>query len=432
MTVWDLMSLVVENLSRQKGRVVLTAVGVIIGTAAVVLLISLGVGLQQNAASQLGGIGDLTKIQVLPIFGEPDPNTGQPAASTPLTDDTVAQLRELPGVTAVVPQDYLQSWGYITLGRAQGSGQFIGVGTDNLADLGVRVQGGTLDIKRGSVVVGSSIPQSFYDPFAPPSNEPPEPVDLLNKQVTITLVKWASDGTEVHKTVRATVSGIISEVHDEPDWSVYFPLDEIAGYNTWILGQPIDRNKEGYRMIIVKATSVEEVLDIADQITAMGYQAFTPQTFVQGVQGFYTVLQVVFGGVGAIALLVAAIGIANTMTMAILERTREIGLMKAVGATNRHVLGVFLGESAGIGFLGGLGGVLLGWGLGQVANVFVLAYLAGQSIETGAPPPSAAVVTPGWLPLFTLIFATIIGMLSGLYPALSAATLSPIKALKYE
>ena len=185
-------------------------------------------------------------------------------------------------------------------------------------------------------------------------------------------------------------------------------------------------------MIVVRATSVEEVLDVTDQIAALGYQAYTPQSFVQGINGFYTVLQVIFGGVGAIALLVAAIGIANTMTMAILERTREIGLMKAVGATNRHVLTVFLGESAGIGFLGGLGGVLLGWGLGQVANVFVLAYLAGQSIETGAPPPSVAVSTPVWLPIFALLFATVVGLLSGLYPALSAATLSPIKALKYE
>jgi putative ABC transport system permease protein len=120
------------------------------------------------------------------------------------------------------------------------------------------------------------------------------------------------------------------------------------------------------------------------------------------------------------------------MAMAILERTREIGLMKAVGATNRDVLSIFLGDAAGIGFIGGLGGVLVGWSAGQIINVLALAYLAGQNSQGGAPPPSLAVDTPLWLPLFALLFATLIGLLSGLYPALRAATLIPVNALKYE
>jgi len=135
---------------------------------------------------------------------------------------------------------------------------------------------------------------------------------------------------------------------------------------------------------------------------------------------------------GAIALLVAAIGIANTMTMAILERTREIGLMKAVGANNRDVLAIFLGEAAGIGFLGGLGGVLISWALGQVLNVLVIAYMAGQAAQSGGMPMTSAVATPLWLPLSALVFATLMGLVSGLYPALNAATLAPMMALKYE
>jgi putative ABC transport system permease protein len=432
MNLFDLLSLVLENLSRRKGRVALTAVGVIIGTAAIVLLVSLGVGLQENAASQLGGIGDLTKITVYPGFGEPDPNTGMPTITTPITEELVEQIRALPGVTAVIPQDYYQGWGYLQIGRKQGGGQLVGVGTDDLSLIGVRPQSGSLAIEKGGIVVGSGITTSFWDPFAPPSNEPPEPVELQDKQVTLTLVKWSSDGTEIRKTIRTKITGVLAEMRDTPDWSVYMPLSEMDGYNVWFFGQPIDRDKNGYRELLVKATDVEDVLDIADQINALGYQAFTPQEFVQGIAGFYTVIQVVFGAMGAIALLVAAIGIANTMTMAILERTREIGLMKAVGATNRHVLTVFLGEAAGIGFIGGLGGITFGWALGQIANVFVMAYLAGQSVQNGSPPPTSAVSTPAWLPLFSLVFATIIGLLSGLYPALSAATLSPIKALKYE
>ncbi|NJC95361.1 MAG: FtsX-like permease family protein [Anaerolineae bacterium] len=153
---------------------------------------------------------------------------------------------------------------------------------------------------------------------------------------------------------------------------------------------------------------------------------------VQGNNNFYVILQVIFGGVGAIALLVAAIGIANTMAMSILERTREIGLMKAVGATNRDVLSIFLGEAAGIGFVGGLGGVIFGWLAGQGINVIAQVYLAGQAGQQGGVPPSVAVYTPVWLPVFALVFSTFIGMASGLYPALRAATMIPVLALKYE
>jgi putative ABC transport system permease protein len=179
-------------------------------------------------------------------------------------------------------------------------------------------------------------------------------------------------------------------------------------------------------------TDVDQVIAVNDQIVQMGFQAFTPQAFVQGINNFYVILQVIFGGVGAIALLVAAIGIANTMAMSILERTREIGLMKAVGATNRDVLAIFLGEASGIGFIGGLGGVVIGWLAGQGINVIAIVYLANQAGQQGGAPPSVAVYTPLWLPLFALIFSTLIGMLSGLYPALRAATMIPVLALKYE
>ncbi len=431
MTLSDLLSLILDNLSRRKGRVALTAVGVIIGTTAVVILVSLGAGLQRDARDRFGSVGDLTLIQVWPGFQEPGPGGGD-FMQTQITNRTVTDIAALPGVAAVIPQDGLRGWGYLTAGRLEGSGNILGLPADGLQQLALNTQGGVLEMGRGEIVVGYAIPNNFYNPNPRPGQEQVEPPELLDRQLTLTLVKWAEDGVEIRKKVRVRVVGLLQESRGESDWSIYMPLEDMDAHNTWMTGQRINHDVEGYFSLQVKATDLEVVVDVADQIIAMGYNAYTQQSTVESLTGFFTILQVVFGGVGAISLLVAAIGIANTMAMAILERTREIGLMKAVGATNRHVLTVFLGEAAGIGFIGGLGGVAIGWGLGQVLNVLILAYLAGQSVQSGAPPPTVAVYTPTWLPIFTLVFSTLIGFLSGLYPALSAATLAPVAALKYE
>jgi putative ABC transport system permease protein len=440
---FDLVSLILDNLGRRKARVVLTAIGVVIGTASIVVLVSLAIGLQRSATEQLYGIGDLTEIQVYPAYGEAAGNAkavsvsgpggpGQPTVQKLITNDTLRELAELPGVKAVIPRDYIQGGTLLQYNRLENYPNMIGIGTNDLSVIGVESQQGVLNLEKGTAIIGAMVAMNFYDPRLRPGQEPPSPPDLLNQQVKLILMKWDAEGLEIRKTYTLRIVGILAETRNEPDWSMYINLDELTRYNEWITGRRINRNKDGYNMVVVKAESAENVIALTDQITTLGYQAFTPQSFVQGINNFFLVMQIIFGGVGAIALLVAAIGIANTMTMAILERTREIGLMKAVGATNRDVLSVFLGEAAGIGFIGGLGGLALGWVAGQAINILALSYLAGQSAQQGGPLPSMAVYTPAWLPLFALVFATLIGVLSGLYPALRAATLVPLNALKYE
>ena len=444
MKILDLVRLILGNLSRRKARVALTAIGVVIGTAAVVILVSLAIGLQRNANEQLYGIGDLTQIQVMPAYdmeggpgmvvqvGGGSGRPGEPQAARLLTNSALEELRAIPGVESVIPREYLMTGVMVKYQKLEGGVNVIGVDTADLADLGLEaIEGGT-ELGRNTVVIGALVPNNFYDPRIRPGQEPPPPPQLYGQQIQVTVIKWDAEGNEIRKNLSMRVSGVLTETRGESDWTVYFPLDQIKVLNEWAQGRRINYNKEGYSQVVVKVEEVEQVLDISEQITEMGFQAFTPQSFVQGINNFYVILQFIFGGVGAIALLVAAIGIANTMAMSILERTREIGLMKAVGATNRDVLAIFLGEAAGIGFLGGLGGVIIGWLAGQGINVIAIVYLANQASQQGGMPPSVAVYTPFWLPLFALIFSTIIGMISGLYPALRAATMIPVVALKYE
>jgi len=441
----DLIRLVFENLGRRKGRVALTAIGVVIGTAAVVVLVSLGIGLQRNATEQLGGISDLTLVYVYPTYGEAFYGGGggggggmvvaeaqAPTAQKLLTPGALDEIAAIPGVRGVFPRDYLQGGALLQFGRLENYPNIMGVMPEELETLGLPVENGTLHMERNEMVVGYYLVQGFYDPRLRPGQEPPPPPDLLDESLKLVVSKWSNEGVETRKTVQFRVRGLVAETRGESDYTAYMRIDDLDALNQWINGRRPNRTRDGYPTVIVKAEDSRNVLDIADAITTLGFQADTPMSFIQGINSFFVILQVVFGGVGAIALLVAAIGIANTMTMSILERTREIGLMKAVGATNGSVLAVFLGEAAGIGFVGGLGGVLLGWAAGQAMNVVALAYLAGQAAETGSLPPSVAVYTPGWLMPFSLIFATFIGLASGLYPALRAATLVPVDALKYE
>ncbi len=442
----DLLRLILGNLSRRKARVGLTAIGVVIGTAAVVILVSLAIGLQKSATDQLYGIGDLTLIDVMPAYGDgmffgggggpmiaqSSVDLSQPQEPALLTNSALEQLRAIPGVKAVIPRDYLGASTVIKYQRMEGGVNIIGIATDDLANLGGEAGQGTTELSKGSVVIGVMTPNNFYDPHQRPGQEPLPPPELLNEQIQLVAIKWDENGVETHKTLNLRVAGILNETGGEADYSIYLPLDQVKAMNEWAYGTRINYNKTGYNQVIVKVDDPNNALDIADQITALGFQAITPQSFLKGINNTFLILQIVFGGVGAIALLVAAIGIANTMAMSILERTREIGLMKAVGATNRDVLSIFLGEAAGIGFIGGVGGVVVGWLAAQAINVVAIIYLAGQASQQGGAPPSVAVYTPIWLPIFALVFATFIGMLSGLYPALRAATMIPVDALKYE
>ncbi|HYP39866.1 MAG TPA: FtsX-like permease family protein, partial [Chloroflexia bacterium] len=185
---------------------------------------------------------------------------------------------------------------------------------------------------------------------------------------------------------------------------------------------------DGYTFALVHAASLNDATRVAGEVENMGLESATLQTFLDQVNRIFAIMQVMLSSIGLLALLVASIGIVNTMIMAIYERTREIGVLKALGSSNGDVLRMFMVEAGMIGLLGGIVGVVLGWLLGLALNAFIADYLKRERIPIDAP---FFLVT--WeLIGASLLFATLVGILAGLYPALRAARLDPLQALRHE
>jgi putative ABC transport system permease protein len=436
MNARDLLRLVWGNLRRMKARVAMTAIGVVIGTAAVIVLISLAAGLQRSAAEDLGSIGDLTEITVFsPEFvtavGGP---AGQAREQEVLDDRMLAEFRGLPGVVAVTPLERLMGGGTLRLNRLRGGAEIRGIDPTQVAGLDLAVENGTARLGRWQALVGVRVAERFYDPQARrPVEAPP---DLQGQALQLILNKMGDDGQPVERVVRLRVTGVLEESGGQDDYTLYLALDDVLELNGWFAGRRPNPGRDGYQQVLVKVASSDQVLAVEREIRARGFYAYSPRSMLQELNILFLVIQGIFGGIGAIALIVAAFGIANTMTMAIYERTREIGLMKAVGATNRDVMSVFLAEAGGIGLLGGIGGVLLGVGLGALIDLIASTYLAAQAVQqsgvAAADVHISLIHTPLWLPLFAVMFAALVGVASGLYPAMRAAALDPVAALKYE
>src|SRR3990172_8938101 len=395
----DLLRLIMDNLGRRKGRVMLTAIGVVIGTASVILLISLAIGLQKSATSNLWGISDLRRIDVYPGYSEAPmamavsvDSKGMPSGMQLLTPQTVEDIKAIPGVDMVTPRQTLYGQAVLKSGRLENYAWIQGVAVDDIAVFEYPLQSGVTTLSRGQAIIGGWAAQQFYDPKQRPGQDPPVQPDVQDQTLRLVLSKWTNEGVMINKTVNLKIVGVLSQAQSEQDGMLIMRLDEVTAYNEWFTGTRANYNRDGYNQLIVRAIEPDQATEIADTINNMGYQANTSQDVVQGINSFFIVLQVVFG------------------------------------AINKDVLSIFLGEAAGIGFIGGLGGVIIGWGgsflLNMVASTFMPSNPYGGT--------QLATSTPIWLPAFALVFATLVGIISGLYPSLRAATLVPVNALKYE
>jgi putative ABC transport system permease protein len=361
-----------------------------------------------------------------------------------LDEDMLEEIRGMAGVVAVTPFVDVMMRGPLRLDRQDGWAQVFGVEMDEFVKV-VEIYQGTLDLYRGQVVVGASVPDNFIPwELRAQSETPPPPPDLMGKTLQMISFEYSPENPYPTETTvgRLQVVGILKRHGYMYDYSIFMPLKEAQRLNQRLnAGESFSPVQTGgqtrgrYSQALIKVSHPNLAPAIEQTLKDRGFNIQSDRETLNQINRFFIIVQAILGGIGAVALLVAAFGIANTMVMAIYERTREIGLMKAIGATNQDVMSVFLAEAGGIGFLGGLGGVLLAFGLNVAINLVGQSLLPQGSLF-GGPQQEATQVsltyTPLWLPIFAVAFATLIGVVSGAYPAIRAAALSPIRALKYE
>lgn len=420
----ELAMLAIHNLLRARARLAMTAGGVLVGTSAVILLIALTIGLQNAAEQGFGNNASLTEITMYPSWS-PNPDSPAPKLDTA----TVALISRLKGVSAVIPMLNLEVGGQLESGKLSGYTQVIGIDSRLLSFLGLSLTDGALSLASGTVLAGAQVGANFFDPKS--ENYEPQSIDLLKDPVKLFLYDTNSN----ERKITLKINGIFSSVNY--DYAVFMPIEDVIKWREWASGQPFDRTKFEYSQIIVRASTRETTDSVATALRELGYNVSSMGDFLKELNGFFSTMRLMLGGVGGVALLVAAFGVANTMTMAILERTREIGLMKAVGATDGNVLTVFLIEAGLVGLSGGVSGVGVSLLLQSIINEAVKNAPQSQQGSGAMFLPvdlnalnGQLVVIPVELMLFALALSTSVGLIAGLYPALRASRMTTVLALK--
>ena len=445
-----------SNLFKRKVRTLLTVAGVIIGTCAIVVMVSFGIGINESMNTMMEGMGDLTIVQIN--------NYNQTPESTPLDDDMIAKIEAIPHVVAVTPV-YTLDWNAVTInsGKYAYQGQIYGVNMKSLADFGYTVQEGSLpgdDFEENMILFGWSALYNFYNTkktsnnmiFAQPdaTGTIPDPyVDPMKDELELVINEMQGnldEGTSTttaskkQKPIELKCIGVMGDDwsrNPPPGYAVFMDVNfakKLQEQDNKINDVDTTNTKSSYDNVSVKAESVEYVAEVEEAIQALGFaDTYSMESIRKPLEQQMSTIQMILGGLGAISLLVAALGITNTMIMSIYERTREIGVMKVLGCVVGNIRTMFLVEAGTIGFMGGILGLAFSYGISFAINSFAA---AGNSISLGGivgvgVTGSNVSIIPVWLAFGALVFATI-GLISGFYPANRAVKISALTAIKQE
>ena len=426
MRAWHIALLSLAGLRRTPLRVAITALGVAIASGALVSMMAFAVGLQRQLETPLRLLSLLNDINVTP-------KEGKEGRSPPLDDAAVERMGRLPGVAAAFPNI-----------RVRGLKVRHGKHSEICLAAGALREARLLGVSSEFLVAGR-----FF-------NEGHDPEAIVGAPLA-SLLGFASPRDALGATLILEAGGLSPEEagsfrYQRKEFSVRvvgvfdLPMVLPGPIRNGIL-LPVDLMKQvpgirfdaalsqlksggiaapGYSNVTVRVRDLAEMHAVDRKIRQMGFHTTMTLSRVEEMETYLIFLEIVLAAVGTVALVVAALGIANTLLMAVLERTQEIGIYKSIGASYGDLLVLFLTEAGIIGLLGGTGGLLLGrtvsYGLDLVVNVYARRH--------GVSEPIQVFVFPAWLLAGTLLFAVLASVLAGLYPALRAARVDAIRALR--
>lgn len=518
----DIIALAMRNLRQAKLRTSLTVIGVIVGVAAIVTMVSFGIGLQENiitnAFSRLDAFTSITilgadaedmlamsegrtaideeeadeKEAAAAPTPEPSPTTGEPTANAPrrprriLDDEALADIQRLPGIRFAAPIVSFSS--YVRFNERTRFQNLAGAsaGADPRFRTFLAGQGFSSD-DAGEAVVGEGFiraysPEAFRNrrnrrggpgPGGGPFQALPEKSDeerareaqaILGKELTVLSLPTqegaaasifgipiltpgamtpsaagAPDDARYEKHLFRIVGVLKNEggINFSPfgNASFYIPLEQAKRLREANLS-PMERmggtlaGQTGYRAVEARVTDPSQIKPLTEKLTQQGFRVFSVVTQLEEIERIFLIINSSLALIGGIALLVASFGISNTMIMSIRERTREIGIMKAIGGSDGEIMRIFFVEASLIGLVGGVLGVLAGWGVDRIANILANQWILRQTGQAIRRVEFFSI--PWYLSGGAVLFAVVVSLLAAIYPALSAAKVDPIKALRYE
>lgn len=490
MRFFDYIRTAFRNLARQKARTFLTILAVVVGAISVVIMLSLVVSAKQTALEQMEKLGQLTLVTVSPSPDIDNYNSSGDAIGTKLDDTIVEQVRALPHVVAVSPSVGLWEFETMELKDGNGkkvrpnfaayepaeefnpevvAGRQLN--TNDIAQIilsGEALRSFGYD-KNPDGIIGKTVllrAKGQYSGYGVTPEKPPANADE----------KWWGEQQKKIVTIEATIVGTQSQglgggenyitmawarkVMTRKFWKydeskkqqieeqrrqydeqmqqlkerekrgervTYPEAPQFDESNNMILDESNELETRGYGSILLKVDDTANVESVAEGVRKLNLGARTAKEILEGITKAFTVASIILGAIGLIALVVASIGIINTMVMAIYERTREIGVMRACGATRGTVRRLFTFEAALLGFFGGVIGLAVSYGLALIGNSVINSIAADQSVDV-----QIVLSFPLWLIIGVLAFTTLVGLLAGIYPAFKAARLNPVEALRYE